>query len=47
MEDLQESYRIGDTGFHNKIMRPLYDNVHYAPNDYAVDQVRGSNDLVM
>jgi hypothetical protein len=40
MEDLAESYRVGETGFHNVILRPLLDAVHYDANDWAVDHLQ-------
>jgi hypothetical protein len=42
MEDLQESYRVGAHGFHNKVMRPALDAVHYAADDNAVNRLRGN-----
>jgi len=35
MEDLAESYRVGNAGFHNQVLRPLMDALHYDRDDPA------------
>ena len=43
MEDLQESYRVGERdGFHVKVLRPALEALHYAADDAAVRGLRGN-----
>lgn len=43
MEDLQESYRVGERdGFHVKVLRPALEAIHYTADDTAVNKLRGN-----